>query len=631
MRTLHKEQLLLRITDTTQLRREYARLVSESAESDSQPALKVTFRAITANKVTRNRTFYPLEELEGDGVSKGYITALKPYPIPILLDHRTSGQMGLTSADMPVPVGRAVDARVVRRSRGKEGYLEIDAVLVDRRVVELVLNGLLMTVSIGQIPGRVECSVCGQEVHGWSCPNEHERGMSYEWNGELKLCYHIMRDIELIEVSFVNVPSDSDAKVLAKTMDGGILSAGGFEMTDMESLPIPSGEPEAAVVAEGVSDREELPDQQDSPVEDESTDSGAPKDSEEGSEDLDEEDDSEVSGEELYCIDGDIPFPEAKLTAAQRKKLPDSAFCGPNRSFPAHDKPHVLAGLRLLGRAKLSPAQKARVRACLLRKARQLGMKTGQDDDREHAVSVWLVPEGRCDVLEYSLHELPRLPEDARVLSSMGGTVLVEMSDEQFAQVVSGVDGSTSQSTESVRPEQEDTESLQDEVFALRQTVEQLENDLREWMERAQAAEERCRQVLRESLVMKAVSAAISAGYPAAAGRTVSELVELFSKRSDEFLHALIEDCGSAPISEVAHQLDDVKNPLEGIDVGAAEGMPSDSVETPSSEAPAPESEGSQRYGAVDALLEALRTNKLKVQDSDKPEDTEIYRVFFRD
>ena len=41
----------------------------------------------------------------------------------------------------------------------------------------------------------------------------------------------------------------------------------------------------------------------------------------------------------------------AKLTAAQRKKLPAKSFAGPGRSFPVEDKAHAQAALRLVGRA----------------------------------------------------------------------------------------------------------------------------------------------------------------------------------------------------------------------------------------------------------------------------------------
>ncbi len=58
----------------------------------------------------------------------------------------------------------------------------------------------------------------------------------------------------------------------------------------------------------------------------------------------------------------------ARLTAAQRRRLPASTFAGPNRSFPISDKSHAEAALRLVGRSDLSASQKARVRARARRK-----------------------------------------------------------------------------------------------------------------------------------------------------------------------------------------------------------------------------------------------------------------------
>jgi hypothetical protein len=65
----------------------------------------------------------------------------------------------------------------------------------------------------------------------------------------------------------------------------------------------------------------------------------------------------------------------ARLTAAQRKRLPASAFAGgidetkgkgdaKRRRFPVHDKAHARAALRLLPRAKgLSDEERKRIRA----------------------------------------------------------------------------------------------------------------------------------------------------------------------------------------------------------------------------------------------------------------------------
>ena len=39
----------------------------------------------------------------------------------------------------------------------------------------------------------------------------------------------------------------------------------------------------------------------------------------------------------------------ARLTAAERRALPDSAFAGPNRTFPVNDADHARAALMLAG------------------------------------------------------------------------------------------------------------------------------------------------------------------------------------------------------------------------------------------------------------------------------------------
>lgn len=51
----------------------------------------------------------------------------------------------------------------------------------------------------------------------------------------------------------------------------------------------------------------------------------------------------------------------ARLTAAQRRALPDSAFAGPNRSFPITDRNHAIAAEREIGNAP--PAARAKIRA----------------------------------------------------------------------------------------------------------------------------------------------------------------------------------------------------------------------------------------------------------------------------
>jgi hypothetical protein len=53
----------------------------------------------------------------------------------------------------------------------------------------------------------------------------------------------------------------------------------------------------------------------------------------------------------------------AKLTAAQRKKLPASSFAGPGRSFPVNDKKHAKAALMLINKAPAGARAKIRAKA----------------------------------------------------------------------------------------------------------------------------------------------------------------------------------------------------------------------------------------------------------------------------
>lgn len=71
---------------------------------------------------------------------------------------------------------------------------------------------------------------------------------------------------------------------------------------------------------------------------------------------------------------------EAKLTYAERQRLPDSAFCGPNKSYPAHDANHVRAGLQRLSQfgGKMSSSVRSKIHACLVTRAKKYGIEVGE-------------------------------------------------------------------------------------------------------------------------------------------------------------------------------------------------------------------------------------------------------------
>lgn len=91
----------------------------------------------------------------------------------------------------------------------------------------------------------------------------------------------------------------------------------------------------------------------------------------------------EINADEVYAeIEKEIPeeMKDKKLSTEARKKLSDSTFCGPNRSFPVNDCAHYTAAKRLIGRYK-GPGDKAKILACINRKGKALGCDAPQKDE----------------------------------------------------------------------------------------------------------------------------------------------------------------------------------------------------------------------------------------------------------
>lgn len=93
-----------------------------------------------------------------------------------------------------------------------------------------------------------------------------------------------------------------------------------------------------------------------------------------------------------------VTVEEAKLSYAERKNLPSTAFCGPDRSFPAHDAAHVRNGLARLKNSHFSPAIKARIFACLRRRAKKYGIEVSEAEGIA-------VPENRDEVIDWYLKQ----------------------------------------------------------------------------------------------------------------------------------------------------------------------------------------------------------------------------------
>jgi hypothetical protein len=80
---------------------------------------------------------------------------------------------------------------------------------------------------------------------------------------------------------------------------------------------------------------------------------------------------------ETIAVYEGMTIEEAKLTYAERKELPSSAFCGPDRTYPAHDAAHVRNAFARLSRFgdKIAPAIRKRIYRCLVRRAKKFGVE----------------------------------------------------------------------------------------------------------------------------------------------------------------------------------------------------------------------------------------------------------------
>lgn len=662
--------------------------VSVKGDTLTSPSasLIVTIRAITADRPTRNCTYYPLKELRGDGESTGYISFVRPYGVPVMLHHVTAPGLGATDIRSVLPVGRVIRSRLVRS--GDEHYVELTARITDEWAIEAIRRGLLHTVSIGHIPEKVTCSICGAEMEEMDnqCSNGHRRGIptlvrdDATGKQETRMCYAVMHGIRAVEVSFVNVPSDSRAMILdvkpdtvsgeAYTVSNIYREGGAALLTDREALENTVREEHGSTVAEAYAEEREQHRQEsaDAAV-DTVARAGTVSEAEEEEQPADEpvqEDNTPVSAEELWFIsEEELPewAQEAKLTAAQRKRLPDSAFCGPNRSFPAHDRIHVLVGLRLLGRAKLSAAQKARVRACLIRKAARYGLPIARKGNDGESYALWVLHPAEVDSVRTLVLDTKEALEEtagiARELLSDDGwmeeihsasvpgvVVLIPASVPTYEGIVRELmpveeeevqeSGMTTEQTgaEHWRElaqnlfglQEESVEQLLHRLFEqyqqtlcelehYRSLVDEMEQEKRELLSELQ-------RVKHESLVEEATRLAIAAGYPPARNRSYEQLREMFSARSDESLQTLIADLKESAIPVVPT---DVQPPVPAPSAaGTVLPTGTEQSDVQSERTSSEEERVSESVDYISKIIDFLTSTRSRPEES---EETEVFLI----
>ena len=190
-----REQLLL---PTSRIPVENLKHLQESTTSVPD-VIYPMFRALTADKVTRNKTFYKKETLAGDSRKKtGIYSAISPYPIPYIKDHATGG-MGETSE----VYGRAINAFMVEDAKGGSACNIILGV-PHPHAIEQITNGNWLTVSMGSRTEEATCSICEADLIKDPC--EHN-----PWDNE---DFHTIigpKGFKYREISNVLMPSDTEA------------------------------------------------------------------------------------------------------------------------------------------------------------------------------------------------------------------------------------------------------------------------------------------------------------------------------------------------------------------------------------------------------------------------------------
>lgn len=171
------------------------------ATSRKKLILKPKIAAIHAGR-TRNNTIYQEHNLRGNmshpSGPSGMYSFLYPYNKPMLKNHDTFSE----------PTGRVMNAQYVATAGGG-GFIQIIPHVTDQDAIEKILDGRYLTVSIGATTESAICNICGKDIikEGWC---EHERGETY--NGIV--CGWNIGELWFDECSWVNIPSDSTAKIL---------------------------------------------------------------------------------------------------------------------------------------------------------------------------------------------------------------------------------------------------------------------------------------------------------------------------------------------------------------------------------------------------------------------------------
>lgn len=172
--------------------------LAESAKGSNElPSRIVTVVEAIHSGLTRNYTFYPADNLE-----RSVESWTRPYEKPVIKNHDVHEE----------PLGRVLSAHFKQSNIAPDKHtIELELEITDPDTIKKVLDGRYKTLSIGGSTNSVTCSACGKDlVKEGYCG--HMKGRTYEG----KQAHWIIGEMSFDEISWVNVPADSNAQVVHK-------------------------------------------------------------------------------------------------------------------------------------------------------------------------------------------------------------------------------------------------------------------------------------------------------------------------------------------------------------------------------------------------------------------------------
>lgn len=235
-----------KIHESTQVSLDFEKPSTKVQESfGDERFLMPRIEAIHAG-ATRNDTIYLRDKLRGDAeIKSGVYSWLYPYAKPVIYNHDVN-----TDA-----TGRIHTAAFAEYTQaGRPGIIVVPKI-TDPRAIEGILGQRLLTVSIGAETDSVTCSECGTDiVNEGFCG--HQKGENYSGTPVKWIAGNLWFD----ELSWVNVPADSDAMIvdsqssvmLAKNTESkGIITLGKKQMTKEALVGIEKHSDDDIILMEG--------------------------------------------------------------------------------------------------------------------------------------------------------------------------------------------------------------------------------------------------------------------------------------------------------------------------------------------------------------------------------------------